>query len=94
MSIRNGRATIGMQRPSSDPHIEPVDAPDLSGLAEEILAVVERARAKWEDEPKYQAHTRPAFTARRRNQREQGSAQASTAEGGETQQPPEALRLF
>ena len=60
MSIKDGRATIGVQQPSSDPYIEPVDAPDLSGLTQEVLAVVGRAKANWEDEPKYPAHERPA----------------------------------
>ena len=46
MSIKDGRATIGVQQPSSEPHIETVDDPDLPGLAREVLAVVERARAK------------------------------------------------
>ena len=94
MSIKDGRATIGVQQPSSDPHIEPVDATDLSGLTQEVLAVVERARARWEDVPKYPAHERPAPPPRRRGRREQGSAQASTAEEGADQQQPEALRLF
>ena len=34
--------------------------------------MVERARAKWEDEPKYPAHERPAPPARRRNRRAAG----------------------
>ena len=66
LSIKDGRATIGVQRPSSDPHIETVDDPDLSGLTQEVLAVVERARARWEDAPKYPVHVRPASPARRR----------------------------
>ncbi len=94
MSIKDGRATIGVQQPSSDPHIEPVDAPDLAGLSGEVLAVVERARASWEDAPKHPAHTRPAPPARRRTRREQGAAQASTAEEETAQQQPEAPRLF
>ena len=94
VSIKGGRATIGVQQPSSDPHIETFDDQDLSGLTQEVSAVIERARAKWEDEPKYPAHERPAPPARRRPRRGQGSAQASTAEGGEGQQQPEALRLF
>ncbi len=95
LAIKDGRATIGVQQPSSDPYIEPVDASDLSGLTQELPAVVERARAKWEDAPKYPTHERPAAPARRRPRREQGSAQASAAEGGEAdQQQPEALRLF
>ena len=94
VSIKGGRATIGVQRPSSDPHIETFDDRDLSGLTQEVSAVVERARARWEDEPKHPAHARPAPPARRRTRREQGAAQASTAEGGADQQQPETLRLF
>ena len=94
VSIKGGRATIGVQQPSSDPHIESFDDPDLTGLAQEALAVVERARARWEDEPKYPAHERPAPPARRRARSGQGAAQASTAEEGTDQQQPETLRLF
>ncbi len=94
VSIKGGRATIGVQRTSSDPHIETFDDWDLSGLAQEVLAVTERARARWEDQPKYPAYARPAPPARRRNRREQGSAQAGAAEGGADQQQPEPPRLF
>ena len=94
VSIKGGRATIGVQRPSSDPHIESFDDPDLPGLTQEVPAVIERARAKWEDEPKYPAHERPAPPARRQTRRGQGAAQASTAESGAEQQQPETLRLF
>ena len=94
VSIKGGRATIGVQRPSSDPHIESFDDPDLAGLTQEVPAVIERARAKWEDEPKYPAHERPAPPARRQTRRGQGAAQAGAAEGGADQQQPETLRLF
>ena len=94
VSIRGGRATIGVQRPSSDPHIESFDDLDLSGLAQEVPAVVERAKARWEEEPRYPAHERPAPPARRQRRREQGSEQASTGEGDADQQQPETLRLF
>ena len=94
VSLKGGRATIGVQRPSSDQHIESFDDHDLSELTQEALAVVERARAKWEDEPKYPAHERPAPPARRRNRREQGAAQAGAAEGEAEQPQPETLRLF
>ena len=95
VSIKDGRATIGVQGASSDPHIESFDDPDLSGLTQEVSAVIERARARWEDEPKHPAHERPTPPARRRNRREQGTAQAGTAEGGvDEQQQPETLRLF
>ena len=94
VSIKGGRATIGVQQPSSDPHIESFDDADLSGLTQEALAVVERARARWEEEPKYPAHERPAPPARRRARRGQGAAQAGVAEGETEQQQPETLRLF
>ena len=94
VSIKGGRATIGVQQPSSDPHIETFDDLDVSGLTQEVSAVVERAKAKWEDEPKYPAHERPAPPARRRNRRGQGTAQADAAEGEVEQQQPETLRLF
>ena len=94
VSIKGGRATIGVQGASSDPHIETFDDPDLSGLTQDALAVVERARAKWEEAPKFPAHVRPASPARRRVRRGQGSAQAPTAEGGADEQQSETLRLF
>ena len=94
VSIKGGRATIGVQQPSSDPHIESFYDQDMSGLAQEVLPVIERAKAKWEDEPKHPAHERPAPPARRRARREQGAAQAAAAEGETDQQQPETLRLF
>ena len=94
MSIKGVRATIGVQRPSADPHIETFDDPDLSGLTQETLAVVERARAKWEDEPKHPAHVRPAPPARRRNRREQAPTQAVAAGAEAEQAQQQTLRLF
>ncbi len=94
VSLKGGRATIGVQRTSSDPHIESFDDLDESGLTQEVSAVIERAKARWEDEPKYPAHVRPAPPARRRNRSGQGTAQAEAAEGETEQQQPETLRLF
>ena len=95
VSIKGGRATIGVQQPSSDPHIETFDDLDVSGLTQEVPAVVERARARWEDAPKHPAYARPAPPARRRNRRGQGAAQAeSTETPEETQAQQQTLRLF
>ncbi len=96
VSIKGGRATIGVQRPSADPHIETFEEGDLTALAQEVPAVAERARARWEDAPKHPAYERPAPPARRRNRREQGAAQEATA-GAETQAAEEqqqTLTLF
>ena len=95
VSIKGGRATIGVQQPSSDPHIETFDDLDVSGLAQEVSAVVERARARWEDAPKHPAYARPAPPPRRRNRRGQEAAQeASTETSEETQAQQQTLRLF
>ena len=96
VSIKGGRATIGVQRPSADPHIETFDDPDLSGLAQEVPAVTERARARWEETPKHPAYERPAPPPKRRNRRQQGTAQAANAEGetAQEEQQQQTLRLF
>ena len=94
VSIKSGRATIGVQQPSSDPHIETFDDLDVSGLTQEVPAVVERARAKWKNEPKYPAYERPAPQARPRHRRRQGAAQQATAAAAAEQQQQQTLRLF
>ena len=94
VSIKGGRTTIGVQRPSADPHIESFDEHDLSGVAQEVPAVVERARARWEDTPKHPAYVRPAPPAQRRNRRQQGAAQGATADAEAEQAQQQTLRLF
>ena len=90
VSIKGGRAVIGVQQPSSDPHIETFEAHDLPALAQQVTAVTERARARWEETPKHPAYERPAPPAKRRNnRRQQGAAQDAATE---TQQ--QTLRLF
>ena len=94
LTIRGSRATIGVQQPSADPHIESFDDPDLFGLAEEFPAVVARAKARWEEDPRYPTYVKPAPPARRQRRREQAPVEAATKEG-ETEEPQaETLRLF
>ena len=96
VAVKGGRATIGVQRPSADPHIEVFDGLELPDLAQEVPAVVERARARWEEAPQHPAYERPAPPARQRNRRQQAATtQADDAGAGEDQQPQtEMLRLF
>lgn len=94
VSIKEGRATIGVQQPSSDPHIESFDDHDLPGLTQEVSAVVERARARWEESPKHPTHERPAPPATRPNRRQQGAAQEATAQAQTEQAQQQTLRLF
>ena len=91
VSIKGGRATIGVQQPSSEPHIETFDDHDMAGLAQEIPAVTERAKARWEGTPKFPAHERPSPPPRRRARRGQ---EASTETSEETQAQQQMLRLF
>ncbi len=93
VSIRDGKATIGVQRPSSDPHVETADHPNLSALVRDIPAVIARARARWEESPKHPAYERPAPPATRRSRR-QGTPQASNAEGEGSEAQQQTLRLF
>ena len=95
LSIRSGRATIGVQRPSADPHIEAFDDPDLFGLADEFPAVVARARAIWEEEPRHPAYVKPAPPLRQRNRRQQAATPSADTETAEPEQSlAETLRLF
>ena len=94
VSIKGGRATIGVQQTSSDPHIETFDDLDEAGLTQEVPAVIERARARWEETPKHPAYAKPAPPARRRNRRGQGSAQGATATEDAEQAQQQTLRLF
>ena len=94
VSIKGGRATIGVQRPSSDPHIESFDDGDLGSLTQEVTAVTDRAKARWEETPKHPAYAKPAPPARRGNRRRQGAAQASTAEGEAEREQAQTPRLF
>ena len=96
VSSRGGRATIGVQQPSSDPHIESFENTDLPALAQEIPAVTERARTRWEEAPKHPAYERPAPPAKRRNnRRQQGTAQNANAQSAtEQEEAQQTLRLF
>ena len=94
VSIKGGRATIGVQKPSADPHIETFDDEDLASLTQEVPAVTEKARARWEDAPKHPAYERPAPPARRRNRRQLGTAQAEAADGEAEHEQQQTLRLF
>ena len=94
VSIKGDRATIGVKGTSSDPHIESFDDPDLSGLAQEVPGVVERARARWEEAPKHPAHVKPAPPVKRRSRRQQGTAAQTPAAEEAEQAQPEAPRLF
>ncbi len=93
VSIRGGLASIGLQRPSSDPYIELFDDSDVAQLVQKVPSVLDRAKIRWEDSPKNPTYERPAASTGRRNRRNnQTSAQESNTEEGESQQ--QTLQLF
>ncbi len=92
VSIKGSRGTIGVQQPSSDPHIETFDGLDESGLTEEVPTVIQRARARWEENPKHPVYERPAPPAKSRKRRGQGTAKDADATAKTEQQ--ETLKLF
>ncbi len=97
LSIKGDRAVIGVQKPASDPHIESFDDLDESGLTQEVPAVIERARARWEESPKHPAYERPVPPAKRRTRRQggtQGQGTEATAEAETEQTQQQTLRLF
>ncbi len=93
VSMKGTRATIGVQRLLSDPHIESFKDAELSVLAQEVPAVVQRAGARWEKSLKQPAYVRPAPARRRRNER-QASVEGITAEAGTDNSPQQAMRLL
>ena len=65
---------------------------DLSGLAQEVLPVIEMARAKWETQVSSSREPRSPGQASVLEWAEVGAGRV--AEGGPDQQQPEMLRLF
>ena len=94
VSIRDGRSTIGVQRPASDPHLESDGALDLSTLLERIPGVLERAQARWREAPKHPAYARPAPRPRRGGRRGQASSQGSVDEPETAAAQQQTLQLF
>ena len=59
LSIKSGQAMIAAQRPGTDPIIESFQVPEITLLAQEIPAFMERAISQWEESPQYPKHVKP-----------------------------------
>ena len=59
LSIKNGQAMIAAQRPGTDPIIESFQVPEITLLAQEVPAFMERAISQWEESPQYPKHVKP-----------------------------------
>ena len=94
VSIRAGRSTIGVQRPSSDPHLESDTALDLTTLLGRIPEVIERAQARWRETPRHPGYARPAPPARRNARRGQASSPGSVDEPETAAAQQQTLQLF
>lgn len=56
ISIRGGIATVGVQRPGTDPHFESFAHMKLEEILPEVIGVYETAEAKWSEQPRYPVH--------------------------------------
>ena len=59
LSIKSGQAMIAAQKPGTDPIIESFQVPEITLLAQEIPAFMERAISQWEESPQYPKHVKP-----------------------------------
>ena len=63
VSIRSGIATVGVQRPDTDPHFESFARMKLAEILPEVMGVFDRATAKWSEQPRNPAHEGAAQSA-------------------------------
>ena len=82
-----------MQQPSSDPYIESFDDADLSRLTQEVPAVIETGESQVGGRTQVPCPREARSPGQAPDRREQGAAQAETAEG-EAEQQQQTLRLF
>ncbi len=94
VSLRGDWATVGVQQPESDPHIETFGGLDGPGAVREVTAVIERAKARWEDSPRHPAYQRPAPPVRGGNRGGQEELQAANTEGEQAVAQQQKLSLF
>ena len=59
LSIKSGQAMIAAQKPGTDPIIESFQVPEITLLAQEVPAFMERAISQWEESPQYPKHVKP-----------------------------------
>ena len=95
LHVKNGRANAGVWRPGADPHLEVFLETDPDVLLSELPGVVERAQARWAENP-----MRPKYSPPKpKNQSKKGNKQApkqpssqpsSQPSGQPSAQPPSA----
>lgn len=49
---KNGKASIGISKPDCDPHLDLVEG-SMEEVVSRILGVIEVARVRWEENPRY-----------------------------------------
>lgn len=94
VSIRAGLSTIGVQRPTSDPHLESDDALDLTTLLERIPGALERAQARWREAPRHPGYARPAPPARRSGRHGQPASPSAPQDAETATAQQQTLQLF
>ena len=59
LHVRNGRANAGVWRPGADPHLEVFLETDPDVLLSELPGLIERAEARWAENPMRPKHSPP-----------------------------------
>lgn len=57
--LKEGRASVGVQREGADPVLELVDDFPEEILPAQVVEIIERARARWAEAEKYPEYQRP-----------------------------------
>ena len=89
LHVRNGRANAGVWRPGADPHLEVFLETDPDVLLSELPGVVERAQARWAENPMRPKYS-PPKTPRKKpkpNQTRQPADQQPVDQQPEPDQP-------
>ena len=90
ISVRQQGGTIGIAAPHTDPYIENFPNAASWQLGGYVPAVIDRARARWAEQPKNPEYERPAPPPRKKNQK----AVAKTENSGPEVTEQQTLSLF
>ena len=91
LHVRNGRANAGVWRPGTDPHLEVFLETDTDVLMNELPGLIERAQARWADNPMRPKYDPPVKKSKKTNKQTsnkpsgQPSNQPSSQPSGQTQ---------
>ena len=95
LHLREGRVSAGVWQPGADAHLETFMETDMSILVAEIPGLLERAQARWNENPLRPKYQPPKKTPTKKNQqRNQNKTTPTTETQPEPEPQPSMARLF